>query len=138
MLRGYELAFDVESKFWGGRVANLREREGGAVHGVLFEIPQEAKEAVLRKEGVATGLSQEIEVTVEAQGKSVAANAFVARPERRTSPGAPSARLMSYLLEGAAERGLPGSWLEELRSHAKAAAPPQPEVAAGLKIGLKR
>src|SRR6184192_2212289 len=138
VLRGYELAFDVERKFWGGRVANLREREGGAVHGVLFEVPAQAREAVLRKEGVPTGLSQEIEVNVEVAGKPVAANAFVARPERRAGPGAPSARLMTYLLEGARERGLPQSWIEELGHHAAATAParsaPEPAV---RKLGFK-
>src|SRR5436305_6592423 len=87
ILRGYELVFDVESKFWGGRVANLREREGGAVHGVLFEIPDEAKEAVLRKEGVPTGLSQEIAVAAASAGNPPAAgHAFVAPRERRARP----------------------------------------------------
>jgi cation transport regulator ChaC len=138
ILRGYELAFDVESKFWGGRVANLRESEGGAVHGVLFELPPEAKEAVLRKEGVPTGLSQEIPVTIETAGNQLDANAFVARPERRAGPGVPSARLMTYLLEGARERGLPENWIDELQRHAATAAPATPAVSTGLKIGLKR
>src|SRR5438309_2301128 len=101
VLRGYELVFDVESRFWGGRVADLREKDGGEVHGVLFEIPPPAKDAVLRKEGVATGLSQEIDVTVDVEGKQVAAKAYVARPEKRSEPGAPSGRLMAYLVEGA-------------------------------------
>ena len=136
ILRGYELVFDVESKFWGGRVANLRRSEGGAVHGVLFEIPEEAKEAVLRKEGVATGLSQEIGVAAEIAGNPpVAAHAFVARPERRGQPGPPSARLIACLVEGARERGLPRAWIEELSRHA-ATAPAPP--ALGLKLGFKR
>jgi gamma-glutamylcyclotransferase len=138
VLRGYELTFDVESKFWGGRVANLRASEGGSVHGVLFELPAEAKEAVLRKEGVPTGLSQEISVTVETAGNQVDASAFVARPERRAGPGAPSARLMTYLLEGALERGLPQTWIDELRGHARAAVEAAPARSTGLKIGLKR
>ncbi|MFL5458325.1 MAG: gamma-glutamylcyclotransferase [Myxococcales bacterium] len=138
VLRGYELVFDVESKFWAGRVANLRESEGGSVHGVLFELPAEAKEAVLRKEGVPTGLSQEIAVTVETAGRQVDANAFVARPERRAAPSAPSAKLMTYLLEGAQERGLPQTWIDELRRHAAAAAPTTPAASTTLKIGFKR
>jgi cation transport regulator ChaC len=137
VLRGYELVFDVESKFWAGRVADLRESEGGSVHGVLFELPPEAKEAVLRKEGVPTGLSQEIAVTVETAGNQVDANAFVARPERRAAPSAPSAKLMTYLLEGAQERGLPQTWIDELRRHAAAAAPATP-ASTTLTIGFKR
>src|SRR5436853_4551855 len=115
VLRGYRLAFDVESRFWGGRVANLAEDEEAAVHGVLFEIPPPAKDAVLRKEGVATGLSEEIDVVVEAEGKHVAAKACVARPEKSGEEGPASGRLLEYLIEGAQERGLPESWIEVLR-----------------------
>ena len=79
VLRGYALTFDVESRFWGGRVADLREDKDGTVHGVLFELPVPAKDAVLRKEGVATGLSQELDVTIEVEGKPVQAKAFVAK-----------------------------------------------------------
>jgi cation transport regulator ChaC len=143
VLRGYSLVFNVESRFWGGRVANLREDKDGVVHGVLFEIPVPAKDAVLRKEGVPTGLSQETDVTVEADGQQVAAKAFVARPEKRTEPGAPSGRLLGYLVEGAEERGLPAEWIATLRKHAESAAPVQPPPApvglkpVGLKPGLK-
>src|SRR6266851_2505088 len=114
VLRGYRLVFDVESRFWGGRVADLAEDKDGVVHGVLFEIPPPAKDAVLRKEGVATGLSQEIDVSVDVDGKAVAAKAFVARPEKRSEPGPASGRLLTYLIEGAEERGLPQSWIAEL------------------------
>ena len=139
VLRGYRLVFDVESRFWGGRVANLAEDKDGAVHGVLFEIPPPAKDAILRKEGVPTGLSQEIDVDVEADGKSVAAKAFVAKPEKRSEPGPASGRLLTYLIEGAQERGLPESWVSELRKHAEgAAAPSPPPGPVGLKIEHKR
>ncbi len=138
VLRGYRLVFDVESRFWGGKVANLAEDKDGVVHGVLFEIPPPAKDAVLRKEGVATGLSQEIDVTVEAEGKPVAAKAFIAKPEKRSEPGAPSGRLMQYLLEGARERGLPVSWIEVLERHAAAATPVAPPPGRlGLNIERK-
>ena len=138
-LRGYRLVFDVESRFWGGRVADLAEDKDGVVHGVLFEIPPPARDAIARKEGVPTGLSQEIEVTVETADGSVAAKAFVAKPEKRGSEGPASGRLLEYLIEGAQERGLPESWVEELRKHAQAAAPSQPKPGpVGLKIEQKR
>lgn len=139
-LRGYRLVFDVESRFWGGRVADLAEDKDGVVHGVLFEIPPPAKDAILRKEGVPTGLSQEIDVNVElADGKSVAAKAFVARPEKRGEPGPASGRLLTYLIEGAQERGLPESWMDELRKHADGATPASPPPGpVGLKIEHKR
>jgi cation transport regulator ChaC len=139
VLRGYKLVFDVESRFWGGRVANLAEDKDSAVHGVVFEIPPPAKDAVLRKEGVSTGLSQEIDVTVEAEGKQVAAKAYVAKPEKRGEAGAASGRLLTYLIEGAQERGLPESWISELQMHAETAGPSQPKPGpVGLKIEQKR
>lgn len=139
VLRGYALTFDVESRFWGGRVANLREDKDGVVHGVVFEIPAPARDAVLKKEGVATGLSQEIDVTVEVEGRPVRAKAYVARPEKRTEPGPASGRLLQYLLEGAEERGLPQDWIEELNRHAAAAtAAAPPPGPAKLKIDVKR
>jgi gamma-glutamylcyclotransferase len=123
VLRGYRLVFDVESRFWGGRVANLAEDKDGEVHGVLFEMPDGQREAVLRKEGVATGLSQELDVTVATGGGPVAAKAFVARPEKRGAPGPASARLLAYLVEGARERGLPEKWVAFLEGQAVAAPP---------------
>jgi cation transport regulator ChaC len=139
VLRGYRLVFDVESRFWGGRVADLVEDKDGVVHGVLFDIPVPARDAILRKEGVATGLSQEIDVTVEAEGKKIAAKAFVAKPEKRSEPGPASGRLLAYLIEGARERGLPQSWVDELEKHAASADPAQPPPGpVGLKIEQKR
>ena len=135
-LRGYRLVFDVESRFWGGRVANLAQDKDGEVHGVLFEIPLPAKEAVLRKEGVTTGLSEEIDVQVLVEGKPVAAKAFVARPEKRSEPGPASGRLLSYLVEGAQERGLPQGWVEHLRAQ-PAEAPQPPPGRIGFKVEKK-
>ena len=136
-LRGYRLVFDVESRFWGGRVANLAEEKDGVVHGVLFEVPPPAKDAILKKEGVPTGLSQEIDVSVETADGAVKAKAFVARPEKRGEPGPASGRLLEYLIEGAQERGLPESWIAELRQQSAAAPQPKPGP-VGLKIEQKR
>ena len=139
VLRGYKLVFDVESRFWGGRVADLIEDKESAVHGVLFEIPPPASVAIARKEGVPTGLSQEIDVTVEAEGKAVAAKAFIAKPEKRGEEGPASGRLLEYLIEGAQERGLPSEWIDVLRGHAQSATPVQPKPGpVGLKIEQKR
>jgi gamma-glutamylcyclotransferase len=136
VLRGYRLVFDVESRFWGGRVANLAEEKDGVVHGVLFEIPPPAKDAVLRKEGVATGLSEEIDVSVEVEGKSLPAKAFVARPEKRGEAGPASGRLLAYLVEGAQERGLPEGWVAHLRNQV-AETPQPPPGRAGIKLPQK-
>jgi cation transport regulator ChaC len=137
VLRGYRLVFDVESRFWGGRVADLAEDKDAEVHGALFEIPPPARDAILRKEGVATGLSEEIDVFVEAEGKRIAAKAFVARPEKRGEAGPASGRLLAYLIEGAQERGLPQAWVDHLRGQA-AETPQPPPGRVGLKVEQKR
>lgn len=134
VLRGYRLVFDVESRFWGGRVANLTEDERSAVHGVLFELPDPARDAIFRKEGVPTGLSQQIDVTVEAHGDALPAKAFVARSDKRATPGPASERLLSYLIEGAMERGLPAEWVDTLRKQEVQKLQPQPG-SMGLKLG---
>jgi len=92
---------------------------------------------VLRKEGVATGLSEEIDVSVDAGGQRIAAKAFVARPEKRGEPGPASGRLLAYLIEGAQERGLPDSWVDYLRKQAADAPQPAPGP-VGLKVDQKR
>jgi len=126
VLRGHRLVFDVESRFWGGKAADLTDDPAGVVHGVVFELPDSAQESVLRKEGVPTGLSMQLSVTVEVAGKPAQAIAFVARPERRTAPGPASSRLLAYLIEGAKERGLPAAWVEELERSAAPAPTPGP------------
>src|SRR3954464_11186350 len=73
VLRGYKLVFDVERRFWGGRVANLATADGGGVDGVLLGFPVPARDAVFRKEGVPTGLSEEIDLAVDAGGEAGAA-----------------------------------------------------------------
>lgn len=139
MLRGYRLVFDVESRFWGGRVADLVEDKDSVVHGVLFEIPPLAVGAVQKKEGVPTGLSVELAVKVEVEGKLVDAKAYVARPEKRTEPGVPSGRLMAYLVEGAKERGLPEEWVKSLEAfQAQAGAVQGVPGRVGLKVDVKQ
>src|SRR5438067_12952161 len=55
-LDGYRLAFDVESRFWGGAVASLVEAEGGRVEGVALPLGAEARGLVDHKEGAISGL----------------------------------------------------------------------------------
>ena len=46
---------------------------------------------------------------------------------------------MTYLIEGAQERGLPQTWIDELKRHAASASPAQPAPGpVGLKVDVKR
>ncbi len=104
---------------------------------MLFEIPPPARDAIYKKEGVPTGLSQEIDVTVETSDGPVQAKAFVAKAEKRGAEGPASGRLLEYLIEGAQERGLPESWVAELRKQSVTPTQPKPGP-VGLKIEQKR
>src|SRR5512146_2917279 len=50
-LDGFRLAFDVQSKFWGGTVASLRAAPGEHVEGLALPLPGEARGLVDHKEG---------------------------------------------------------------------------------------
>src|SRR5260370_41365702 len=84
VLRGYRLVFDVESRFWGGRVADLAEDKDGVVPRVLFDIPLPAPGAIPRQESGATRPARGIDGTREAGGKKIAAQAFLAQPGKRS------------------------------------------------------
>jgi len=55
-LEGHRLAFDVQSKFWGGTVASLRAAPGELVEGIALPLPGEARGLVDHKEGAISGL----------------------------------------------------------------------------------
>ena len=114
-LDDHELQFRVPSRYWQGLVADLVPRAGGVVHGVLFELADDAREAVLHKEGVVTGLFREVVVEVLAGDRRVSASSFSAEPARVTAAGAPSATYLDALITGAEERNLPAAWLATLR-----------------------
>ncbi len=115
-LDGHHLEFRVHSRYWQGLVADLVPAAGESVHGVLFELDDDARAAVLHKEGVVTGLFREITVEVEAGGRRVPASTFAAEPSRVTTPGAPSPTYLDALITGAEERKLPASWVASLRA----------------------
>ena len=55
-LDGFRLAFDVQSRFWGGAVASLREAPGESVEGLALPMPGDARGLVDHKEGAISGL----------------------------------------------------------------------------------
>lgn len=135
-LSGYRLVFDVPSRFWQGLVADIVEAPGSIVEGAVFTIDDAARIAVMRKEGVATGLYREIEKDVVlADGRTIRASAFEAVPERRAAEGPASSRYLDSLIEGAAARGLSESWKAALAAVPRDAGRPPPP---GISLGTKR
>ncbi len=114
-LNGFRLAFDVQSRFWGGTVASLREAPGESVEGIALPLPGEARGLVDHKEGAISGLYRAfaVEVTPLAGGAPIAATAYrAARPSAEESP--PSRRFVETLVAGAREWKLSAPWVAKL------------------------
>jgi hypothetical protein len=116
-LDGYRLAFDVQSRFWGGAVASLREAPGEAVEGVALPLPGEARGLVDHKEGAVSGLYAPfaVEVAPLAGGAAVAAVAYrAARP--LPAELAPSRAFVETVVRGAREWQLSTGWIAALEA----------------------
>jgi len=116
-LEGHRLAFDVQSKFWGGTVASLRAAPGELVEGIALPLPGEARGLVDHKEGAISGLYAPFAVEVRPfdGGAPIAAMAYrAARPMAAEST--PSRRFVETLVRGAREWGLSAEWIARLEA----------------------
>ena len=114
-LDGFRLAFDVQSRFWGGAVASLREAPGESVEGVALPMPGEARGLVDHKEGAISGLYTlfPVEITAIEGGDKIAAVAYrAARPLGHELP--PSRGFVETLVKGARAAGLSPAWIARL------------------------
>jgi hypothetical protein len=110
------LTYDFLSRWWGGRVAGLKDEPGAVVHGLVFEISEKDWPIIQHKEGVVTGMSVERPVKVRVGGKVVDAVAFTTNPQRATTEGDVSPRFVEALTRGAKAAGLPEAWVAKLSS----------------------
>jgi gamma-glutamylcyclotransferase len=115
-LDGFRLAFDVQSRFWGGAVASLREAPGEAVEGLALPMPGDARGLVDHKEGAVSGLYAPFPVTLTPLDGS-AALAAVAYRAARPLPAelTPSPRFVETLVRGARASGLSPEWIARLQ-----------------------
>ena len=117
--KGLELVFDFPSRWWGGRVAGLRENPSESVYGLLFKIPSKNWPVVQHKEGVITGMSIEKKIKVNCNGTEFEAIAFTTTPARASLEGPVSERYVEALTRGAGLCGLPSSYIEKIRSRSR-------------------
>ena len=114
-LDGFRLAFDVQSRFWGGAVASLREAPGEAVEGLALPMTGEAQGLVDHKEGAVSGLYAPFAVELVALdgGERIAAVAYrAARPLDHEL--APARAFVETLVRGARASGLSAAWVDRL------------------------
>ena len=112
------LVFDFPSRFWGGRVAGLRDAKGESVHGRLFEISEKDWPIIQHKEGAVTGMCVEKPVRVKVGSEVVDAIAFATNPARASADGPVSQPFVEALTRGAKSAGLPDAWLSKLSASA--------------------
>ena len=108
-LSNFRLSFDVESRFWQGTVASLREAPGDSVEGIALPLPAEARGLVDHKEGAISGLYVPFRAPVDplSGGPPIEALIYRAAEERRLpAERAPSPTFVAALLRGGAEWGL--------------------------------
>jgi len=116
-LRGFRLAFDVASRFWGGAVASLAESPADAVEGLAVPMPGSARGFVEHREGTVSGLYTAVPVTLEPLDGAppMAAVAFRAAASRRLpAEGRPAPGYLEVLVRGARQRGLSPDWIARL------------------------
>jgi AIG2 family protein len=113
-LDGFRLAFDVQSRFWGGAVASLREAVGESVEGLALPMAGDARGLVDHKEGAISGLYAPfaVELTLADGGKLAAVAYRAARPGERELP--PSRGFVEALVRGARASGLSEAWISRL------------------------
>lgn len=108
------LVYDFPSRWWGGRVAGLKDEPGTGVFGLLFQIAEKDWPIVQHKEGFVTHMSVERTVKVRVGGKQVEATAFVTNPARASMDGPISERFVSALVRGARSASLPEAYVKGL------------------------
>jgi cation transport regulator ChaC len=116
---GVELVYDFPSRWWGGRVAGLRDAPGASVFGRLYRIAGADWPIIQHKEGAVTHTCVERSVQVRVGGRVETATAFTTRPERASLDGPVSARFVDSLARGARAAGLPEAWVERLAREAR-------------------
>ena len=117
-LEGFRLTFNVQSRFWGGAVANLAEAPGQRVQGLAVALPGSARKMVDHKEGAVSGLYMPVAVTVRplAGGDGVPAVAYRGAANRVGPEQPPSPRFLEALLRGAERWHLDAQWMDQLRA----------------------
>lgn len=115
-LENYELVFNKKAR-GGSATANIRPAPGKYVEGVLYRILESAFRNLDRFEG-APQHYRRIEVNFnEANGGKIAAQAYIATKVEKGLR--PAAHYLQTILDGAAERGLPPEYIEQIKATAQ-------------------
>jgi gamma-glutamylcyclotransferase (GGCT)/AIG2-like uncharacterized protein YtfP len=115
VLRGWRLRFNVQHFFrHEGGVGNIEpSSDGGVVHGLVHECPDEALAALDAMEALGHGYDR-ICVQIEADGEQLSAYTYVGMPEFIDDKCLPSRRYLNIVLDGARQAGLDPEYIQNL------------------------
>jgi gamma-glutamylcyclotransferase (GGCT)/AIG2-like uncharacterized protein YtfP len=109
----HSLAFTRYSRSEKGGVADVIQRRGASVWGVIYRINQTCLGALDRYEDAPRAYRREKAIVLDASGQQREAFVYVAN---RTGDFAPSRSYRDRIVRGARERGLPDDYLRELEA----------------------
>lgn len=113
-LRGYELRWHKRGKDGSGKCDVVCSQDVSArVHGVVYRINTSEKRALDIAEGLGRGYD-EMQVTVDCQGRSLSVQAYVATQTDPTLK--PYDWYKAFVVEGAREHGLPRDYVVQLEA----------------------
>lgn len=134
LLRGWKLVLDKPSLLGNGEgMATIVRDERAHVWGVVYEIDTADLASIEFSEGVLIGHYERVPVTVEAgpawSGAAASAvEAVTLASDERDAAIRPTTRYLGLLVDGATANGLPGEWIEHLRSIPADAPTPEAEA----------
>ena len=116
-LSDYKVAFFGYSKIWDGAVETVITAPGHEVWGVVYELSLSDRDKLddcqdVRIDGTGNFFQYPSEV-VDADGKTY--KVLFYKKDVLGEPQKPSQEYLDFIVEGAIERGLPASYIEELR-----------------------
>jgi gamma-glutamylcyclotransferase len=115
-LQNYELVFNKKVR-GGTAAANIRPAPGSVVLGVLYKINESSYRSLDRFEGAPVHYRR-IQIDVlDAEGRPVPAEAYIATKVEKGLRPAP--HYLKTILDGAAEHNLPADYIEKIRDSAQ-------------------
>lgn len=112
--KGYKLAFNVQSRRWGGLAANLVRTNNAddRVYGAIYRIRKQKLDVFTRYEG-----AEPTDVEVEADGVQIMAKAYIF--ETSKDSGRPPAAYLEVIFAGLRQHGYPEEVIERLKELAE-------------------
>jgi len=117
ILKDYALVFDYESKTRKGGAADIEERPGGHVEGVLFEMNDEDMKTISMKECAPSCYEQkEVRVTMRGDTVKNAVTYVVCKNQKAGHFVPPRRAYLQIVIDGAKAFGLSEEWIKKLEA----------------------